>query len=281
METNDELSESFLERETKDQESERFERELSQEETEVRLMKSEVLEYKAVELKVQLDNPQVTVERETTLVRAFVVPTPAIEGHEQTLMREDSIKTILKDDEASLEKESEDEKFEEEIDIMRVDEALSEHEFRGEGADKVDRLKSRSSKGVSVDATGKGEEREGPIHRSDQKNVPYEGETEICDDPLYEEECEVRKVDEALRKSDDGVVAIHACVEEVEVTTFRKEKALTTEASESPREMKLRVQSPVFEEELEISALPPEDSSYQDDQQERDKDVERRELLEE
>ena len=281
LETNDELSESILERETKDQESERFERELSQEETEVRLMKSEVLEYKAVELKAQLDNPRITVERETTLVRAFVVPTPASEGHEQTLMREDSITAILKDDEVSLEKESEGEKFEEEIDIMRVDEALSEQEFRGEGADKGDRLKSRSSKGVSVDATGKWEERESLIHRSDQKNVPYEGETGICDeDPLYEEECEVRRVDEALGKSDDGVVGIHAC-EEVEVTALRKEKALTTEASESPGEMKLRVQSPVFEEELEISALPAEDRSYQEDQQERDKDVEQRELLEE
>ena len=281
LETNDELSESILERETKDQESERFERELSQEETEVRLMKSEVLEYKTVELKAQLDNPRITVERETTLVRAFVVPTPASEGHEQTLMREDSITAILKDDEVSLEKESEGEKFEEEIDIMRVDEALSEQEFRGEGADKGDRLKSRSSKGVSVDATGKWEERESLIHRSDQKNVPYEGETGICDeDPLYEEECEVRRVDEALGKSDDGVVGIHAC-EEVEVTALRKEKALTTEASESPGEMKLRVQSPVFEEELEISALPAEDRSYQEDQQERDKDVEQRELLEE
>ena len=120
METNDELSESILERETKDQKSQRFERELSQEEAEVRLMKSEVLEYKAVELKAQLDNPRTTVERETTLVRAFVVPTPASEGHEQTLMREDSITAILKDDEVSLEKESEGETFEEEIDIMRV-----------------------------------------------------------------------------------------------------------------------------------------------------------------
>ena len=281
IETNDELSESILERETKDQESQRFERELSQEETEVRLMKSEVLEYKAVELKAQLDNPRITVERETTLVRAFVVPTPASEGHEQTLMREDSITAILKDDEVSLEKESEGEKFEEEIDIMRVDEALSEQEFRGEGADKVDCLKSRSSKGVTVDAMGKWEEGESPIHRSDQKNVSYEGETGICDeDPLYEEECEVRRVDEALGKSDDGVVGIHAC-EAVEVTALRKEKALTTEASDSPGEMKLRVQSPVFEEELEISALPAEDRSYQEDQQERDKDVEQRELLEE
>lgn len=281
LETNGELSESILERETKDQESERFERELSQEETEVRLMKSEVLEYKSVELKAQLGNPRITVEQETTLVRAFVVPTPASEGHEQTLMREDSITAILKDDEVSLEKESEGEKFEEEIDIMRVDEALSEQEFRGEGADKGDRLKSRSSKGVSVDAMGKLEERESPIHRSDQKNVPYEGETGICDeDPLYEEECEVRRVDEELGKSDDGVVGIHAC-EEVEVTALRKEKALTTEASESPGEMKLRVQSPVFEEELEISALPAEDRSYQEDQQQRDKDVEQRELLEE
>ena len=38
METNDELSESILERETKDQKSQRFERELSQEEAEVRLI---------------------------------------------------------------------------------------------------------------------------------------------------------------------------------------------------------------------------------------------------
>ena len=274
LDSSDQLSESILDKETKDQELEKYEKQLSEEETEVRLLKSEVMEYKATERQAPLVSPSVTVERETTLVKTLVVQSTAKEDREEVLMREDRITAILKDDEASLEEESAGEQFEEEIDIMRMDEALSEEEFRGEGAENTDRVPSRSSNADSVEEIDKSEEQfESKVHEVDEEK------------PLYEEEVEIRKVepshedgfggikveeqvDEVSHETHESVVETSRFEEVVEVATF--------EGSDEPAKLEtvgvteIRTQSPVFEEELEVSAFPRDDDAVYIECTERD-----------
>ena len=267
LESSDQLSESILDKETKDQELEKYEKQLSEEETEVRLLKSEVMEYKAAERQVPLVSPSVTVERETTLVKTLVVQSSAKEDREEVLMREDRITAILKDDEASLEEESAGEQFEEEIDIVRMDEALSEEEFRGEGAENIDRVPSRSSKADSVEEIDKNEDHvESEVHKVDEETSLYEEEVEIRRvEPCYEDEFGVKKVegqvDKVSHETDDSVVEASRFEEEVEVATFEGSDEPANENLETVGVTEIRTQSPVFEEELEVSAIPREDDS--------------------
>lgn len=267
LESSDQLSESILDKERKDQELEKYEKQLSAEETEVRLLKSEVMEYKAAERQAPLVSPSVTVERETTLVKTLVVQSTAKEDREEVLMREDRITAILKDDEASLEEESTGEQFEEEIDIMRMDEALSEEEFRGEGAENIDRVLSRSSKADSMEEIDKSEEEvESEVDKVDEETSLYEEEVEIRKvEPSYEEEFGVKKVeglvDKVSHETDDSVVEASRFEEKVEVATFEGSDEPANESLETVGVTEIRARSPVFEEELEVSAIPREDDT--------------------
>ena len=269
VERSDQLSESILDKEAKDNDLEKFEKQLSEEETEVRLMKSEVMEYKTAEQQAPLVSPRVTVEKETTFVKALVVHSGTKEQQEQVLMREDRVTAILKDDEASLEEESAREQFEEEIDIMRIDEALSEEEFRGEG----DRVQSRSSKVDSKEELEKSEE-------MDEEEVKIR---EV--ESFYEEEFEVQRiqgqVEEASHESDDNLVDTSAFEEEIEVTAFEGSDDPVKESLEPAEEIEVRTQQPVFEEELEVSAFPKEDSPVFEDYAEEDRQVNRSAVFEE
>lgn len=265
IESSDELSESILDRETKDYELEKYEKQLSEEETEVRLLKSEVMEYRAAELQAPLVSPNVTVERETTLVKTMVVQSSAKEDQEEVIMREDRVTAILKDDEASLEEESAGEKFEEEIDIMRMDEALSEEEFRGEGAENIDRSQSRSPKTRSAEEIDKSKEQKGVEVREEDAQKPlHEEEIEIGKgEPFYEEEFEGEVVEVSHEEDESFKLEEH-----VEISTFQGSHLLVEESLETDEEAAVRTQSSEFEEELEVSALPSDSLVYEECTQE-------------
>ena len=264
FETSDQLSESILEKEVQDQESKKFERQLSEDETEVRLLKSEVMKYKAAEQQDPLTNPHVTVERETKFVKSYVVHSAAKDVQEiQQVIRQEDVTVILKDDEASLEEESAGEQFEEEIDIMRMDEALSEEEFRGEGAENVDRSHSRSSKTDSAEGIDRcDQEEESKTHEDEQKEPLYEEEVDITEvQPIYEEELEMQKVKEQEEQesseTEDKSVITPTFEEEVEIAAYgytvqAEEENLEGEPAEK---IQLRPHSAEFEEELEISTI--------------------------
>ncbi|XP_029197814.2 titin-like isoform X4 [Acropora millepora] len=259
--SNDNLSESILDTEIKDHEVEKFEKVLSEEETEVRLLKTEVLELKAAEHQesLPLENPHVTVERETTLVKTVVLKPSAEEAQEEVLMEEDRVTAILRDDEAMLEEESTGELFEEEIDIMRMDEALSEEEFRGEGAESNELGQSRSSRLDSVDEVNKN----GPFESSG------EGEEEDMQNHtvlhLEGEEQSQEKIDDtdALHGSLEEFVIVCASKdslveiskEELEGTDLKESAAVAEEELEIVEEDEAKTETPVFEEELEVLAL--------------------------
>ena len=287
LESNDQLSESVLDKEAKDQESEKFEKQLSEEETEVRLLKSEVMEYRAAERQAPLVNPSVTVERETIFMKTMVVQSAAKEDQEQVLMREDRVTAMLKEDEASLEEESVGEQLEEEIDIMRMDEALSEEEFRGEGPENTDRAQSRSSKADSVGEIEKDEEQDDTkVHEGDESKSLYEEEVEICEvEPFYEEKLEVkrerREVVETSHKTDESVVETPSFEEEVEVTAVAGSEEPVVENLEPIEATEIRTQPAVYEEELEVSAFPKEDDSADEEYTEEDKPVDQSAVFEE
>ena len=259
--SNDNLSESILDTEIKDHELEKFEKVLSEEETEVRLLKTEVLELKAAEHQesLPLENPHVTVERETTLVKTVVLKPSAEEAQEEVLMEEDRVTAILGDDEAMLEEESTGELFEEEIDVMRMDEALSEEEFRGEGAESNELGQSRSSRLDSVDEVNKN----GPFESSG------EGEEENMQNHtvlhLEGEEQSQEKIDDtdALHGSLEEFLIVCASKdslvemskEELEGRDLKESAAVAEEELEIVEEDEARTETPVFEEELEVLAL--------------------------
>ena len=239
LETTDQLSESILEKEAKDQESEKFERQLSEDEREVRLLKSEVMEYKAAEQQAPLENPRVTVERETTFMKSYIVHSGAKDTQEvQQVMRQDDVLVLLKDDEASLQEESTGEHFEEEIDIMRMDEALSEEEFRGELAESIDRSQSRSSKADSIEEIDKRDQEESDTHECDQGKPLYEEEVDIS---------EVRRVDEKRLEADP--VEEHHQEEEISINEGDQQEPLYEEVVD------ISEVQPVYEEELEIQKV--------------------------
>ena len=287
MESSDQLSESILDKEAKDQESEKFEKQLSEDETEVRLLKSEVMEYKAAERQAPLVSPSVTVERETTFVKTLVVQSAGKDDQEEVLMREDRVTAILKDDEASLEDESPGEQFEEEIDIMRMDEALSEEEFRGERAESIDRDPASSSKADSVEDIDESKEHEdSKVHEGDEKKSLYKEEVEIRGvEPFYEEEFEVKRarerVEEIAYETKESTVETSTFQEEVEVAAFEVSDEVAKENFEPAEETELRTQPPVFEEELEVSAFPKEDITVYEEYAEEDKPVDRSAVFEE
>ncbi|KAJ7334461.1 hypothetical protein OS493_014778 [Desmophyllum pertusum] len=263
FETTDQLSESILEKEVKDQESEKFEKQLSEDETEVRLLKSEVMKYKAAEQQAPLENPHVTVERETTFVKSYIVHSATKDVQEiQEVLRQDDVLVILKDDEASLEEEeSAGEQFEEEIDIMRIDEALSEEEFRGEGA--VEEVDQRDK------------EEESEIREGDQETPLYEEEVEISEvQPIYEEELEIQKVEEQEEETSsetkDSTVQTPTFEEEVEVVAYGciSEAVKETLECEPVETSTLRAHSPEFEEELEVSAFEVQEEHAEEEEEE-------------
>ena len=259
--SSDNLSESILDTEIKDHELEKFEKELSEEETEVRLLKTEVLELKAAEHQesLPLENPHVTVERETTLVKTVVMKPSAKEAQEEVLMQEDRVTAILRDDEAMLEEESTGDLFEEEIDIMRMDEALSEEEFRGEGAESNELGKSRSSRMDSVDEVYKS----GPFESSGEGGGEDIQNHTVLHLEGEEQSQEERDDTDALHgplgefvivcASKDSLVEI--LEEEVEVTDLKESAAFADEELEIVEEDETRTETPVFEEELEVLAL--------------------------
>ena len=270
--TTDELSESVLEEEAKDQESEKFEKQLSEDETEVRLLKSEVMEYKVAEQQTTLMNPHVTVERETTFVKSFIVHSAAKDSQEiQQIVTQDDVLVILKDDEASLEEESAGEQFEEEIDIMRLDEALSEEEFRGEGVESIDRSQSRSSKAESVDGIDQSDrEEESDIYVGDQQEPVYGEEVEISEvRPIHEEAQKEGSLEEINRPDREEESDVHeGCQqeplfeEEVEISEVQpiyKEELEMQKVQEqeetSPETNDGTMQTSTFEEEVEVSAF--------------------------
>ena len=270
FDTTDELSESVLENEARDQEFEKFEKQLSEDETEVRLLKTEVMECKAAEQQTPLMNPHVTLERETTIVKSFVVHSEAKDAHEiQQVVTQDDVLVILKDDEAFLEEESAGEQFEEEIDIMRMDEALSEEEFRGEGVESIDRSQSRSSKAETVDGIDNSErEEESDIYEDDQHVPVYEEEVEISEVRLIHEqaqkECSLEEVKQPDREESDVPEGYHQeplFEEEVEISEvqpiYEEELAIQKvqeQVEASPKTYNGTMQASTFEEEVEVSA---------------------------
>ena len=270
--TTDELSESVLEKEAKDQESEKFEKQLSEDETEVRLLKSEVMEYKAAEQQTTLMNPHVTVERETTFVKSFIVHSAANDSQEiQQMVTQDDVLVILKDDEASLEEESAGEQFEEEIDIMRLDEALSEEEFRGEGVESIDRSQSRSSKAESVDGIDQSDrEEDSDIYVGDQQEPVYEEEVEISEvRPIHEEAQKEGSIEEINQPDREEESDVHeGCLqeplfeEEVEISEVQpiyeeelEMQKVQEQVETSPETNDGTMQTSTFEEEVEVSAF--------------------------
>ena len=259
--SNDNLSESILDTEIKDHEVEKFEKVLSEEETEVRLLKTEVLELKAAEHQesLPLENPHVTVERETTLVKTVVLKPSAEEAQEEVLMEEDRVTAILREDEAMLEEESTGELFEEEIDIMRMDEALSEEEFRGEGAESNELGQSRSSRVDSVGEVNKGGpfESSGEGEEGDMQNhtvLHLEGE-EQSQEKIDDTDALHGSLEEfvIVCASKDSLVEISK--EELEGTDLKESAAVAEEELEIVEEDEARTETPVFEEELEVLAL--------------------------
>ena len=262
FETSDELSEGVLEKEAKDQESEKFEKQLSEDETEVRLLKTEVMEYKAAEQQTPLMNPHVTVERETTFVKSFMVNSVAKDAQEiQQVVTQNNVLVILKDDEASLEEELAGEQFEEEIDIMRMDEALSEEEFRGEGVESVDRSQSRSSKAGSADGID--------IYEGDRQEPIYEEEVEISEvRPIHEQaqrEGSLEEVKQPDREEEsdvrEGYQQEPLFEEEVEISEVQpiyeeelEMQKVQEQVETSPKTNDGTIQASMFEEEVEVSA---------------------------
>ena len=275
FETTDELSESVLEKEAKDQESEKFEKQLSEDETEVRLLKTEVMECKAAEQQTPLMNPLVTLERETTIVKSFVVHSVAKDSQEiQQVVTQDDVLVILKDDEASLEEESAGEQFEEEIDIMRMDEALSEEEFRGEGVESIDRSQSRSSKAETADGIDNSDrEEESDIYEDDQHVPIYEEEVEISEVTLIHEQAqkegsleEVKQPDREESDVPEGYQQEPLFEEEVEISEvqpiYEEELAkqkVQEQVETSPKTYNGTMQASTFEEEVEVSAYERSD----------------------
>ncbi|XP_020612383.1 titin-like isoform X4 [Orbicella faveolata] len=274
--TTDELSEGILEKEAKDQESAKFEKQLSEDETEVRLLKTEVMEYKAVEQKTPLMNPRVTVERETTFVKSFIVHSEVKDAQEiQQVVTQDDVLVILKDDEASLEEESAGEQFEEEIDIMRMDEALSEEEFRGEGVESIDRSESRSSKAESADGMDKSDrEEESDIYEGDQQEPIYEEEVEISEGrPIHEQaqkEGSLEEVNQPDREEEsdvpEGYQQEPLFEEEVEISEVQpiyeeelEMQKVQEQVQTSPKTNDSTMQASTFEEEVEVSAYERSD----------------------
>ena len=270
FETTDELSESVLEKEAKDQESEKFEKHLSEDETEVRLLKTEVMECKAAEQQTTFMNPHVTLERETTFVKSFIVNSAAKDAQEiQQVVTQEDVLVILKDDEASLEEESAGEQFEEEIDIMRMDEALSEEEFRGEVVESIDRSQSRSSKAETADRTDDNDrEEESDIYEDDQQAPIYEEEVEISEVRLIHEQAQkegsLEEVKQPAREESDvpeGYQQEALFEEEVEISEVQpiyEEELPMQKAQEqvdtSPKTNNGTMQASKFEEEVEVSA---------------------------
>ena len=275
FETTDELSESVLEKEAKDQESEKFEKQLSEDETEVRLLKTEVMECKTAEQQTPLMNPHVTLERETTIVKSFVVHSVAKDAQEiQQVVTQDDVLVILKDDEASLEEESAGEQFEEEIDIMRIDEALSEEEFRGEGVESIDRSQSRSSKAETADGIDNSDrEEESDIYEDDQHVPIYEEEVEISEVRLIHEQAqkegsleEVKQPDREESDVPEGYQQEPLFEEEVEISEvqpiYEEELAkqkVQEQVETSPKTYNGTMQASTFEEEVEVSAYERSD----------------------
>ena len=270
FETTDELSESVLEKEAKDQESEKFEKHLSEDETEVRLLKTEVMECKAAEQQTTFMNPHVTLERETTFVKSFIVNSAAKDAQEiQQAVTQEDVLVILKDDEASLEEESAGEQFEEEIDIMRMDEALSEEEFRGEVVESIDRSQSRSSKAETADRTDDNDrEEESDIYEGNQQAPIYEEEVEISEVRLIHEQAQkegsLEEVKQPAREESDvpeGYQQEALLEEEVEISEvqpiYEEELAMQKvqeQVGTSPKTNNGTMQASKFEEEVEVSA---------------------------
>ena len=272
----DDLSEGVLEKEAKVQESQKFEKQLSEDETEVRLLKTEVMEYKAAEQQTPLMNPHVTLERETTFVKSFIVHSAAKDAQEiQQIVTQDDVLVILKDDEASLEEESAGEQFEEEIDIMRIDEALSEEEFRGEGMESIDRSQSRSSKAESADGIDKSDRgEESDIYEGDQQEPIYEEEVEISEvRPIHEQAHKEGSLDEVNQpdreeESDvrEGYQQEPIFEEEMEISEMQpiyeeelEMHKLQEQVETSPKTNKGTMQASMFEEEVEVSAYERSD----------------------
>ena len=272
--TSDKLSESILDKETKDQELEKYEKEFSEEETEVRLLKNEVLECKVAEQQVptSLGNPHVIVERETTLVKTLVTRSPSKDDQEEVLLREDRLTAILKDDEAMLEQESAGEHFEEEIDVMRMDEALSEEEFRGEGAESIDREQSRPSRSDSVEEDDTCNESEAGVE--DKRNL---NEAEKDDAGSFQGAAE----DVVYESDANSLMKTSVLEEEVEVKVFEEGGSLVEENLEIVDENETRTETPVFEEELDVSALPTEKDIIYVECTEEDSPVDRSAVFEE
>ncbi|XP_068729496.1 titin-like isoform X1 [Montipora capricornis] len=272
--TSDKLSESILDKETKDQELEKYEKEFSEEETEVRLLKNEVLECKVAEqqLPTSLGNPHAIVERETTLVKTLVTRSPSKDDQEEVLLREDRLTAILKDDEAMLEQESAVEHFEEEIDVMRMDEALSEEEFRGEGAESIDREQSRPSRSDSVEEDDTCNESEAGVE--DKRNL---NEAEKDDAGNFQGAAE----DVVYESDANSLMKTSVLDEEVEVKVFEEGGSLVEENREIVDENETRTETPVFEEELDVSALPTEKDIIYAECTEEDSPVDRSAVFEE
>ena len=260
---NDQLSESILEKEVEDQETKKNERLLSEDETEVRLLKSEVMKSKAAEQQESLGNPHVMIERESKFVSLVHSGVKDVREVQQVIRQED-VTVILKDDEASLEEESAEEHFEEEIDIMRMDEALSEEEFRGEGAENVEHSSSRLSKTDSVEEIDRWDQEEGskPLEDERKKHL-FEEEVDVSEvQSIYEEEVEMQRVklkeDGDPSETKDNVVSSTPTFEE-EVETAAHGSTIQAEEgsfeSQTADNMQLRPQSTEFEEELEVSTL--------------------------
>ncbi|XP_068695407.1 titin-like isoform X2 [Montipora foliosa] len=272
--TSDKLSESILDKETKDQELEKYEKEFSEEETEVRLLKNEVLECKVAEqqLPTSLGNPHAIVERETTLVKTLVTRSPSKDDQEEVLLREDRLTAVLKDDEAMLEQESAVEHFEEEIDVMRMDEALSEEEFRGEGAESIDREQSRPSRSDSVEEDDTCNESEAGVE--DKRNL---NEAEKDDAGNFQGAAE----DVVYESDANSLMKTSVLDEEVEVKVFEEGGSLVEENREIVDKNETRTETPVFEEELDVSALPTEKDIIYAECTEEDSPVDRSAVFEE
>ena len=259
---NDQLSESILEKEVEDQETKKNERLLSEDETEVRLLKSEVMKSKAAEQQESLGNPHVMIERESKFVSLVHSGVKDVREVQQVIRQED-VTVILKDDEASLEEESAEEHFEEEIDIMRMDEALSEEEFRGEGAENVDHSSSRLSKTDSVEEIDRWDQEGSKPLEDERKKHLFEEEVDVSEvQSIYEEEVEMQRVklkeDGDPSETKDNVVSSTPIFEEeVEIaahgSTIQAEEG--SFESQTADNMQLRPQSTEFEEELEVSTL--------------------------
>ena len=265
-----ELNEGILEKEVEDQEEERLAKELSIEETEVRLMKSEITEQRAVQHVIPLVQTSASEERETSMkgLLAKSMPTEDSAGAQQS--RDDSAVHILKEDEASLEEESAAEQIETQIEIMRLDEALSEVEFRGEAVETTRRHPTDSEPDDSkqhcirdevVDVEHK---KDTETNASDRSDSLYEEEVEIEEvQPIYEEEFEIQRVrEEKHPKPSVSKVGESVYEEEIEVVAVAAPDEPDQEHLEEERkkeEMKEeegehRLQSSLREKKVEVSA---------------------------